>query len=115
MNFPPRLLVLLVLLVPKLCLGMPFWETLFRVWETLAKQSFADRRSQTEFGNEANEAKTRQRGNEATRHEALPFPHDLTIHELSPRSQTLFGNALLGNSVSCVGDARETEFRGQTF
>src|SRR5207249_1074208 len=34
---------------------------------------------------------------------------------LVPRSQSLFGNAFPGNSVSCAGRARETEFREQPF
>ena len=52
----------LLLLVPKLCLGTPlvpklclgtYLETLFPDWRwRLAKRSFADVRSQTEFGNE---------------------------------------------------------------
>ena len=53
-------------LVPKLCLGTPVRETPFRETPTdrsqsghsvvllVAKQSFADSRSQTEFGNEVN-------------------------------------------------------------
>src|SRR5205807_2151534 len=45
-----RTAALPVPLVPKLCLGTHSLETPFRVWH--AKQSLADMRSQTEFGNE---------------------------------------------------------------
>jgi hypothetical protein len=46
-------------LVPKLCLGTHFRETPFRLLGPLAKQSFENRRSQTEFGNEAGSRCTR--------------------------------------------------------
>src|SRR5262249_36920675 len=58
----PVLLGLLVALVPKLCLGTHFLETLFPVRGLLGKQSFPNTRSQTEFGNEGTRATRRTRG-----------------------------------------------------
>ncbi len=63
-RFPlvPKLLVP-KLLVPKLCLGTGIFETLFRLLlRTLAKRSFADLRSQTEFENESHISHTRGSG-----------------------------------------------------
>src|SRR6266702_3986782 len=76
-----------LLLVPKLCLGTPVCETLFRVgmearnrvsMTCVPKQSLGTRKS----------------------HNACrcAFPHQ--ERQPSPRSQTLFGNAGLRNSVS---------------